>query len=64
MRVQRGGSEVRRRVAWVWAWPENVGAARRWPAPWGASELSNTFVSVYSGHKLEKGYKEEYTPLI
>jgi len=28
----------------------------------GASELSNTSALVYGSHKLEKGYKERYTP--
>jgi len=28
MRVQRGGSKLRCRVAWVRAWPVNVGVAR------------------------------------
>ena len=29
MRVQRGDSQVRNRVAWVRVWPENVGVAVR-----------------------------------
>ena len=28
MRAHKGGSQVRRRLAWVRAWPENVGVAR------------------------------------
>ena len=36
----------------------------RQPASWGAGELSNTLVLVYGSHKLEKDYKEGYTPLI
>ena len=34
------------------------------PVRGGASELPNTIVVIYGGHKLEKDYKEGYIPLI
>jgi len=65
MRVQRGGSQVRRRVAWVLAWLKYAGVARLGAArSVGDCELSNTVVLVYGGNKLGEGYKYGYTPLI
>jgi len=65
MRAQRGGSQVRRRVAWVRAWLKYVGVARVEAARSMVDcELSNTLGLVYGGNKLGKGYKEGYTLLI
>ena len=57
MRVQRCRSHVRRRVAWVRAWLENV-CVVRCLLRGGASEVSSTLVVIYGGVELEKAYKE------
>jgi len=59
MRVMRGGSQVRRRTGRGCGWRCEGGGG---PLRGGASELSNASVLVYGSHKLEKGYKEGYTP--
>jgi len=56
VRVQRGGGQVRRRVARVRAWPENVGVGRVEAACFVGDRVSYR-IHWYGGHKLEE-YKE------
>jgi len=62
MRVHRCGSQVRRRVAWVRAWPKNVRLARMEATRSMEGRVSYRIVS--GGNQVKGDFKDEYTLLI